>query len=66
MKTKLKTWMLGFKDGFKQCDELSSGMTWEQPELYHLNEIYDNGVNAGQFWGALIKHGRKSHQNNDC
>lgn len=36
---------LGYKDGFEQPDELTSGLTWTNPLL---NEAYDRGVNAGQ------------------
>lgn len=58
MKTKIIAWWIGFKDGWCQPDDITSGMTWESPADQHLNEIYDKGVNVGQLVGALLKHAR--------
>jgi hypothetical protein len=47
MKNKLcKTpYEFGYKDGYEEGDNFSSGLTWNSPKK---NEEYDKGVNAGQ------------------
>jgi len=41
----IKAITLGVADGWKQPYDLTSGMTWNDPDL---NEIYDRSVNVGQ------------------
>lgn len=36
----------GVEDGYEQGDNFSSGMTYPNPDF---NEVYDMGVNFGQF-----------------
>lgn len=45
----------GVIDGWESPIELSVGMSWPDAENYYLNEIYDHGVNLGQFIGRLLK-----------
>jgi hypothetical protein len=40
-----EVWALGYADGLAEPDDLSMGMTYDDPDL---SEIYDQGVNAGQ------------------
>jgi len=52
MFTKLRVVLLGFRDGFAQPSELSSGMTYPDADL---SETYDRAVSAGQHLGAFLK-----------
>lgn len=55
MLRKLKAFRAGVIDGWKQPHDLTSGLTYD---LDSLNEIYDRGVNLGQWFGQLLN--RKS------
>lgn len=48
IRTRWGAFWQGFRDGRESPDGLSSGITWDEPELGHLNEWYDHGVNWGQ------------------
>jgi len=47
----LKVFKQGVKDGFGSPRDLGSGMTYDNPKL---NEMYDRGVNVGQFFGKAF------------
>jgi hypothetical protein len=46
----IRAFWQGMKDGFNEPYDLSSGMTYE--DRPQLNEVYDYGVNLGQFLRA--------------
>lgn len=52
----IKAFWAGVKDGWRQCEDLTSGLTYDDQSL---NEAYDHGANAGQCLGRLMKRGAK-------
>lgn len=47
-------WLQGMRDGWEQWADFGCGMTYEATPI--LNEVYDRGVNFGQWWGQRV-HG---------
>ena len=48
-----RAWCMGFRDGYREGLQLSSGVTWTDGPWLEAgcNEAYDRGVNAGQIVG---------------
>lgn len=61
LKEALRVWWQGFVDGWRQPHNLTSGMFYGEGPDDPRNEIYDRGVNWGQFVRSPMNHQRDCH-----